>query len=200
MLWQVSSKKQWATTFFDYVSFMTGSKYQEHYFGGLVIGQSSKIMFLIFLRWHKGKVIEESKAKPKKNAKSNKQARLHLHIDLEHCICSEALNLKPRIQAKKKQRHYFGAPMTSAPKLSSCFCLAALFCNLQRCDEMLQNKYVHFLADVKNLCSALSWQLKTQQASEIERGDANPKFALNVLSIENQNLKLDWLWMRVRKC
>ena len=80
---------------------MTGSKYQEHYFGGLVIGQSSKIMFLIFLRWHKGKVIEESKAKPKKNAKSNKQARLHLHIDLEHCICSEALNLKPRIQAKK---------------------------------------------------------------------------------------------------
>ena len=66
MLWQVSSKKQRATTFFDYVSFMTGSKYQEHNFGGLVIGQSSKIMFLIFLRWHKGKVIEESKAKPKK--------------------------------------------------------------------------------------------------------------------------------------
>ena len=49
---------------------MTGSKYQEHYFGGLVIGQSSKIMFLIFLRWHKGKVIEESKAKAKKKRKN----------------------------------------------------------------------------------------------------------------------------------
>ena len=54
---------------------MTGSKYQQHYFGVLVIGQSSKIMFLIFLRWHKAKVIEESKARPKqKNTKSNKQA------------------------------------------------------------------------------------------------------------------------------
>jgi hypothetical protein len=51
---------------------MTGSKYQEHYFGGLVIGQSSKIMFLIFLRWHKGKVIEESKAKPKQKKRKIK--------------------------------------------------------------------------------------------------------------------------------
>ena len=36
--------------FFDYVSFMSRSKCQEHYFGGLVIGQSSKIIWFTFLR------------------------------------------------------------------------------------------------------------------------------------------------------
>ena len=38
----------------------------------IIIIQSSKIMFLIFLRWHKGKVIEESKAKPKQQKRKIK--------------------------------------------------------------------------------------------------------------------------------
>ena len=48
--------------------------------------------------------------------------------------------------------------------------------------SMLQNEYVYkILALIGYLYPALSRQWKKNQVSEIESGDANPKFAMNAL-------------------
>ena len=60
--------------------------------------------------------------------------------------------------------------------------------------SMLQNEYVcKILALIGYLYPALSRQWKKNQVSEIESGDANPKFAMNALGskIESKNLELN---------
>ena len=103
------------------VSLMGTTKSQQHYFGGLVIGQSSKIMLLRF--WRAGKEWQWFAVPCKSNQNS-----MYTFV-LEHWLGN--LNSKP----KKKQEHYFGALTNDqCSKIKFLFCLAALFWKLQKGD------------------------------------------------------------------